>query len=83
MRAVAAHSAAARNSLRLFIHDSLVGECPRAQAPYIINKVRKIMSQPVPWLPLPPEWDMGTHLQVDVEAQWGPTWGAMELVHNP
>ena len=83
VRAVADHSAAARNSLRLFIHDSLVGECPRAQAPYIINKVRKIMSQPVPWLPLPPEWDMGTHLQVDVEAQWGPTWGAMELVHNP
>jgi uracil-DNA glycosylase family 4 len=77
--AVAKHSPSALKSLRLFIHDSLVGECPRAEAPYIINKVRQIMEQPVTWLPLPPEWRMGTHLAVDVEAQWGPAWGAMKL----
>jgi DNA polymerase len=76
--AIAKHTPSALRSLRLFIHDSLVGECSRAQAPYIINRVRQIMCQPIPWLPLPPEWGMGTHLSVDVEAQWGGAWGALE-----
>ena len=77
--AIAKHAPSALRSLRLFIHDSLVGECPRVQAPYIIDTVRQIMCQPIPWLPLPPAWGMGTHLTVDVEAQWGPTWSALTV----
>jgi len=76
--AIAKHSPSALASLRLFIHDSLLGECTKADAPAIIGSVIRIMQQPVPWLPLPTEWKMGTHLSVDVETQWGPGWGAME-----
>jgi len=76
--AIAKHSPSALASLRLFIHDSLLGECTKEDAPAIIGSVIRIMEQPVPWLPLPAEWKMGTHLSVDVETQWGPGWGAME-----
>ena len=76
--AIAKHSPSALASLRLFIHDSLLGECTKEDAPAIIGSVIRIMEQPVPWLPLPAAWKMGTHLSVDVETQWGPGWGAME-----
>ena len=74
------HSPSAHESLRLFIHDSLVGECARADADDIINTVTNIMTQPIPWLPLPAEWNMGTHLSVGVEAQVGDRWGKMKTV---
>jgi len=32
------------------------------------------MARPVPWLPLPAEWGMGTHLAVGVEAKMGASW---------
>jgi uracil-DNA glycosylase family 4 len=78
VRAVAQHSPTALRALRLFIHDSLVGECAITALPHIIETVARIMQQPVPWLPLPAEWEMGTHLAIDVEAQWGPAWDRLE-----
>jgi len=80
IRAIAQHSPTALESLRLFIHDSLVGECPKAQAMPLIETVVRLMTQPIPWLPLPAEWKMGTHLTVGVEAQLGTTWGGMKVV---
>ena len=46
--------------------------------PHVVDTVARIMQQPVPWLPLPAEWDMGTHLAIDVEAQYGPAWDRLE-----
>ena len=77
IRAVAQEDPEALESLRLFIHDSLVGECPRGQAEAIVDRVTAIMARPVPWLPLPAEWGMGTHLAVGVEAKMGDSWAAM------
>ena len=77
IRAIAREDAVAKESLRLFIHDSLVGECAAGQADAIMNRVSAIMSRPVPWLPLPAEWNMGTHLAVGVEAKAGKRWSDM------
>ena len=68
------------DTLRLFIHDSIVGECPIAKVDHIIERVHAIMCRPIPWLPLPAEWNMGEALTVDVEAQVGPSWASMEEV---
>ena len=77
IRAIAREDAVAKQSLRLFIHDSLVGECAAGQAEAIMDRVRTIMTRPVPWLPLPPEWQMGTHLAVGVDAKVGRCWSDM------
>jgi uracil-DNA glycosylase family 4 len=78
VRTVAQRSPLALKSLRLFIHDSLVGECPVKDLPHIMDAVTRIMQQPVPWLPLPAAWGMGTHLAIEVEGQWGASWDALE-----
>jgi len=80
LRSIAQHSPSALESLRLFIHDSLVGECSRTDARSLMTQVARIMTQPIPWLPLPPAWKMGTHLSVGVEAQMGSSWGTMKTV---
>ena len=77
IRAVAQEDPEALESLRLFIHDSLVGECRRGRVRDVIRRVEAIMSRPIPWLPLPAIWGMGTHLQIGVEAKFGRSWGEM------
>ena len=77
IRDIAKEDPEALESLRLFIHDSLVGECPTKQVEPIMDRVSQIMTRPVPWLPLPASWNMGTHLRIEVEGKWGQAWSMM------
>lgn len=77
IREIAKEDPEALESLRLFIHDSLVGECATHRVEPIMERVSQIMTRPVPWLPLPADWKMGTHLSIDVEGKWGQAWGKM------
>ena len=77
IRDVAKEDPEALESLRLFIHDSLVGECPVRDVEDIMARVSAIMTRPVPWLPLPAEWNMGTHLSIEVEGKYGRSWADM------
>jgi len=78
IRAIAQEDPEALESLRLFIHDSLVGECPQEQADQVVARVSALMARPIPWLPLPAEWQMGTHLSVGVEAATGKSWDRLK-----
>lgn len=80
LHAIAAEDPEVFEALRLFIHDSIVGECDVEEAEAIVERVRAIMSRPVKWLPLPKDWNMGEALHVDVEAKVGHTWAAMKDV---
>ena len=78
LHAIAAEDPEAFEALRLFIHDSIVGECASGAAEAMVTRVQAIMERPVPWLPLPAEWQMGTALHVDVEAKVGRSWATLK-----
>lgn len=80
LHAIAAEDPQTFEALRLFIHDSIVGECPQSQVTAMVERVQAIMRRPVSWLPLPAEWKMGAELHVDVEAKVGRSWAEMEEV---
>ena len=77
IRDIAREDPEALESLRLFIHDSLMGECATRKVRDLMARVEQIMTRPVPWLPLPAEWKMGTHLSIAVEGKFGQSWGDM------
>jgi hypothetical protein len=58
-----------RDGLRLTIHDSIVGEWPDAQILEVGRALKSCMETPLPFLPLPEAWGLGSHLKVAVEAK--------------
>lgn len=67
-----------RNDLRLVVHDSIIGESSKEWLDKVVGIVQDEMKKPVPELPLDPDWNMGTHLTIGVEAKIGTVWGEMK-----
>lgn len=68
-------------TLRLLIHDSILGECREDELEGCLMTSGQIMSAPIPELPLDPDWNMGSHLTILTEAKVGTSWGSMKEVH--
>jgi hypothetical protein len=68
------------NAFRIPIHDSLAFfAMPKDKLDEWGSRVVGLMERPIPCLPLPPEWGMGDHLSIGVEAKaGGPTWADVE-----
>jgi hypothetical protein len=64
-------------TLRLLIHDSILGECPERMLDECLEVSAKVMEAPIPQLPLDPEWGMGEFLTIGTEAKSGQSWGTM------
>lgn len=64
-------------TLRLLIHDSIMGECPEGMLEECLTISAKVMEAPIPQLPLDPEWNMGEFLSIGTEHKVGRSWGEM------
>lgn len=64
-------------TLRLLIHDSVLGECPEGELEKCLSISQSVMESPIEELPLDPAWNMGSHLTIGTEAKTGTSWGAM------
>jgi len=72
-----------RDGLRLTIHDSVVGEWADNQILEVGRALKSCMETPLPFLPLPEAWGLGSHLKVAVEAKVSEvqgTWKDMKKV---
>jgi hypothetical protein len=66
-------------TLRLSIHDEILGLVADHHIPHCIDYSREIMEQPWPQLPIPAAWGMQeTHLSIGTEAKTGKCWATME-----
>ncbi len=63
--------------LRLFIHDSILIECPIERAEEAKSILEFEMSLPTPELPLDVSWGFGKALSIEVETKQGRTWSEM------
>lgn len=72
-----------RTPLRAPIHDSLLLEAPPRKLDRILEAVYAEMLRPVEEMPLPPEWNMGTHLVIGVEGKIGINWEDMKKIKDP
>ena len=63
-----------KTPLRAPIHDSLLMEVPNRAWDRVLETVVRVMQDPIPELPLPVEWNMGTHLRIGVAAKGGKNW---------
>jgi DNA polymerase I-like protein with 3'-5' exonuclease and polymerase domains len=70
------------NTLRLLIHDSILGECPENEVEECLKISKAVMEAPILELPLDPLWDMGEYLTISTEAKMGRCWGTMETVRE-
>lgn len=66
-----------REGLLLTIHDEIFGEWRDEQLDEVDEALRVAMEAPLPFLPLPEAWGLGSHLRVLTEAKSGPTWKQM------
>jgi hypothetical protein len=71
-----------RTPLRAPIHDSLLMEVPNRAWDRVVETVVRVMQDPIPELPLPAEWSMGSHLRIGVAAKAGKNW-APKTEGNP
>lgn len=65
------------NTLRLLIHDSILGECPEGDLATCLRVSEDVMEAPIEELPLPLEWGLGEYLSIGTEAKVGKSWGGM------
>ena len=65
------------DSLRLLIHDEILGEAKEEEIEECLEVSRKEMEAPILELPLDPSWEMGEYLSIGTEAKVGPSWAAM------
>jgi DNA polymerase I-like protein with 3'-5' exonuclease and polymerase domains len=63
--------------LRLTIHDEIFWQCPPSKLEEVDKVVQEEMERPVPQLPLPASYGLGTHLVVLTEGKSGERWGSM------
>jgi hypothetical protein len=64
-------------TLRLLIHDSILGEALDKDLDTCLRVSREVMEAPIRELPLDPTWNMGEFLTIGSEAKTGQSWGAM------
>lgn len=64
-------------TLRLLIHDSILGECGEQELETCLQISQRVMEAPIPELPLDPAWGMGEFLTIGSEAKVGASWGNM------
>lgn len=65
-------------TLRLLIHDSILGECPERIIDECLQISQSVMEAPIPELPLDPTWGMGEALTIGTEAKVAQSWGDMQ-----
>lgn len=56
------------------IHDSLFLHVPNRILDRVAAICARVMQDPIPQLPIPPEWQMGDYLRIGVEAKVGRSW---------
>lgn len=64
-------------TLRLLIHDSVLGECREDELDDCLRVSGDVMSAPIRELPIDPDWNMGEFLTINTEAKVGTSWGKM------
>lgn len=64
-------------TLRLLIHDSILGEGREEDIETCLQVSDQVMSEPILELPLDPTWGMGEYLTIGTEAKIGKSWGDM------
>lgn len=64
-------------TLRLLIHDSILGECLERDVEECLRVSGNVMSAPIRELPMDPLWGMGEFLTIGTEAKVGKSWGSM------
>lgn len=64
--------------MRLTTHDELMWECPPELLHQVDTVYKEEMERPVPEMPLPAEWGMGSHLHILTEEKFGYRWSTME-----
>lgn len=72
------HYLAAGQWLRLLIHDELFFDVPTPQLEALDKVVQSVMEYPIPQMPLPESYGLGSHLSILTEAKQGPRWGQMK-----
>jgi hypothetical protein len=65
------------DTLRLLIHDSILGESEERSVQICLDISAKVMEAPIEELPLDPSWEMGEYLTIGTEAKVGTSWGGM------
>ena len=68
------HLGGGKAPIRALIHDSTVALVPDQNVEVYKTRSVLAMETPVAALPCPPEWGMGTHLSIGVEAKIGQNW---------
>ncbi len=69
-------------SLRLSIHDELLGMCEATDAQHYLTVAKIIMEREWSQLPLDPAWNMNEKcLSIGTEGKLGPVWGEMKEAH--
>jgi hypothetical protein len=64
-------------TVRLLIHDEILGESRKEFRDTCLEISKLVMEQPIPQIPLPPEWNLGKELVVYTEGKTGDCWGDM------
>lgn len=64
-------------TIRLMIHDELLGEAQKDAIETCLHLTRLVMEQPIPEIPLDPSWGLGSHLVIKTEGKTGPSWANM------
>jgi hypothetical protein len=65
-------------TLRLLIHDSILGETREGDLEQCLRVSKEVMESPIRELPLDPTWGMGEFLVIGSEAKVGRSWGDMK-----
>lgn len=79
---IGAYGYEGRTPLMAPIHDSLLLNVPDQYCDWIMSVAIGVMRKPIPSMPLPPEWNMGTHLRVNVAVKASPVGGSWEEVET-
>lgn len=69
-----------RTPLRAIVHDDLWLEVPDDRLEEVKAKVWRVMTRPVPELPMPEEWGLGKYLSFGVEMKVGKDMGHLKRV---
>lgn len=65
-------------TMRLWIHDSILGEDREEFIDHCLAVSKSVMESPILELPLDPTWGMGDYLSIGTEGKVGPTWATMK-----
>jgi DNA polymerase I-like protein with 3'-5' exonuclease and polymerase domains len=67
-----------RETLRLSIHDAIMGEVDIDKTSESIVRLQSLMERPMECMPLDPSWGLGSHVVVKTEAKYGPRWSELK-----